>query len=519
MYERSAIVLERYFDRIFGFNKENNLKTNYENYCKIIEEVKEYEKTLKEEEKIIEKFDEVAQEIETIQKRQAELHESNVELETERNRLFNDLGENPNTIDNKLQEIEKVQEKNEEELRVLREKYVKALVIFMERQKERNRYSRIRRTTETNHIHQLKEANEKFKIIDGKDIQAFKKILDIDTKNLQEELLTLLSQNGKSEKVPFCKEVLEKATKERIEIALKEAELYKTIYEKNKKLLEELNSENIKLGRAEKIARDTSIKLTFLNAEKEYIIGFLDNERMTAMNGKKAHEKLMKEACENFLADMEQIHKLYELVMKETTGKATKKVYKELYNKTYLKDIQEKEKNFEEEVTNIKIQMGTLINSNYWRIEGMKNIYYVFQEEISEKLGKDLSEYQLEEIEDEGLSMMREIEEMYQEKQEEEEEFFEKEEFYEEEEDELEEEDNDYVDVEFDEEELDDEEEKWDDDEIWDEEEEEDDDWDEEDDEGITEDKIDQIIRNSRKPKNKKEDHPKKGLFGKLFKK
>ena len=31
MYERSAIVLERYFEKVFGFNKENNLKTNYEN--------------------------------------------------------------------------------------------------------------------------------------------------------------------------------------------------------------------------------------------------------------------------------------------------------------------------------------------------------------------------------------------------------------------------------------------------------------------------------------------------------
>ena len=35
MYERSAIVLERYFDKIFGENKENNLKTNYGNYTRI----------------------------------------------------------------------------------------------------------------------------------------------------------------------------------------------------------------------------------------------------------------------------------------------------------------------------------------------------------------------------------------------------------------------------------------------------------------------------------------------------
>ena len=41
MYERSAIVLETYFEGVLGFNKGNNLKTNYDNYKRIIEEIKE----------------------------------------------------------------------------------------------------------------------------------------------------------------------------------------------------------------------------------------------------------------------------------------------------------------------------------------------------------------------------------------------------------------------------------------------------------------------------------------------
>ena len=98
MYERSAIVLERYFDKIFGKNKENNLKTNYGNYTRIIEKLKEYQRIIEEEEKIIRKFDEVAVEMEKIQKEQSEIHESNLEMENERNKLFNDLGENPNTV-------------------------------------------------------------------------------------------------------------------------------------------------------------------------------------------------------------------------------------------------------------------------------------------------------------------------------------------------------------------------------------------------------------------------------------
>ena len=69
MYERSAIVLERYFEELFGFNKPNNLKDNYENYKTIIEEVREYQKTVKEEEKEMIKFDEAASKIQEIQKR------------------------------------------------------------------------------------------------------------------------------------------------------------------------------------------------------------------------------------------------------------------------------------------------------------------------------------------------------------------------------------------------------------------------------------------------------------------
>ena len=34
---------------------------------------------------------------------------------------------------------------------------------------------------------------------------------------------------------------------------------------------------------------------------------------------------------------------MYELITREISGKATKKAYKELYNKEYLKNIEEKE--------------------------------------------------------------------------------------------------------------------------------------------------------------------------------
>ena len=523
MYERSAIVLERYFEKVFGFNKENNLKTNYENYSKIIGEIKDYQKIIEEEEKVISKFDEVANEIEDIQNRQANLHESNLELENQRNRLFNDLSENPNTLDNRLQKIEEKIEKNNEELKELRERYVKAIVIFTERQKERNKYARTRRTAETNYMNYIDNANKMFEAINEKDIKIIQQFIGTDKEKTKQQIINIMIKNGESERIPFCKKVIERAVEARFNISEKEAELYINIFDRTKKILNEINNEDIKLSRAEKLLRDVSVKLAFLNAYKEYIVGFLDNERMTAINSKRAHEKLMEEACKNFDEDLAQIEKLYELIIKETTGKSTKKAYKELYNKNYLKEIKEKEKDFEQEVTNIKINIGTVINLNYWRIEGIKNIYQVFQEEITEKFSKDLSEFKIEEIEDFILPGNEiDSEKDYQE------DYFEEDndrEYDYDEEDETDEyydEDDDYE--EYDDKDDGDYEEDYDDD-IEDDYEDETEDEeilikDDENDDELTEDKLDEIIKNSRKKASiNKEKNNSKGLFGKLFKK
>lgn len=400
MYERSAIVLENYFTKILGFNKPNNLKTNYQEYTQMIDEIKEYQRIIQEEEKIILKFDEVASEIEEIQKRQTELHEQNFNLETARDQLFNDLSENPSSLDQKLKKIEDVLEKNNNELKEIREKYVKALVIFTERQRERNKYAKIHRTTEAEYLSHAKQAVKNFDEVDPKIIEIAKKFVELRKDNMKQELIDIMLKNGKNERIAFNNEVIKNAVDVRTDVAEKEVGLYLDVYERMKKLLLELNTGNIKLAKSEKLSRDVGVKIAFLNAEKEYIVSFLDNERITAINGRVIHDELMKEACKNFLLDIKQINNLYELIVKESTNKATKKAYKELYNKTYLKSIQEKERDFEQEVTSIKINIGTVINSNYWRIEGIKNIYNTFQEEVTDKFGKDLSEYKVEDLDE-----------------------------------------------------------------------------------------------------------------------
>ncbi len=536
MYERSAIVLERCFEKLFKFNQEINLKTNYINFSEIVEQIKEYQKTSIEEENVIGKFDEIAEKIEGIQKQQIKISEANLELETERNKLFNDLGENPNALDSKLNSIEKTLNANNETLRNLRSEYVEALVIFTERQKERNKYSRLRRKVEADHINNIKNANKEFEKIDVKDVQSLKKYINVDKEKKKKKIVNTMIKNGKNEKIPFNNAVIEKAVEARIDISEKEAEIYVSIYERMKKLLIELESENVKLSKSEKLLRDATVKLNFLNSKKEYIVGFLDNERLTAINGRNTHEELMEEACQNFELDIQQIDNLYELVLRETVGKSTKKAYNELYNKTYLRDIEQKERKFEQEITNLKVNMGTVINSNYWRIEGIKNVYNVFQEEISEKFEKDLSEYQIEEIEEPIINIEEEIEQEHNEKYENEndqyeedeeidEEYYDDDDEYEEYDDEDEYEDDDEYDDEYDdEEEYDDDDEYYDEyedseDELEDEEDEYDNDDDYEEDEDAWEEKMDTIIQKSKK-KNKKEQQEKKeqGLLNKWFK-
>lgn len=553
MYERSAIVLENYFSRIFGLNKVKNLRTNYEDYAQMIDEIKEYQRVIQEEENVIQKFDEAAAEIEEIQRRQHKLHDENLEIENQRDQIFNDLSENPSILDQKLQKLENKLEDNNIELKEIREKYVKSLVIFTERQKERNKYARIHRTTEGEYLNNAKLAVKNFDEIDENDIQQIRKFQTEDKKRYIQEITNIMLRNGKNERIPFDNLAIENAVNARMEIAQEEAGLYISIYERMKKLLIELNSGNIKLAKSEKVLRDASVKFDFLNAKKEYIVSFLDNERITAMNGKIIHESLMKEACRNFQVDIKQINNLYELVARETVGKATKKAYKELYNKTYLKDIQEKERDFEEEVTNIKINMGTVINSNYWRIEGIKNIYNTFQEEISEKFNKDLSEYRVEDINEENennISFTTNNEEQITNNNEEVEEDNienyikldkpnrniknedkkidedEYDDYYDDDYDEDIDYDEYYEDDDYDDEdeyddEYEDDDEYNDDIELQfdDDYEDEYDDEDTEEDDEITEEKLDNMIRKSRKNKkntNKKEG---KGLFGKLFRK
>lgn len=505
MYERSAIVLERYMEKILEFNKTYNLKRNNEMYNELINEIENYQIMTDRELKVIQEFDNTAKRIENLQQEQERLYKANRKLEDDRVQLFSDLGEDAKTLENKLKKIEDALEENNERLKQIREEFIQYLSDFSQKQKDRNKCEKAKRVGEAKHIEYIKRVNMEFAEIDVKDVVSLKDFVSSEKEKVKQEALDIMTKNGKNERVAFNQDVLKKAITTRIDIAEKEVECYVLVYDRMKKLLAETDSEAIKLNKYKKVLRDTSVKLAFLRAEKEYIVGFLDYERMTAISGTRVHKKMMIEACNNFELDMIQIKNLYELILKEVAGKATKKAYKELYNKTYLRNIEDKEKNFEEEVNNVNISMGTVINSNYWRIEGIKNLYTIFQEEVSEKFEKDLSEYRVEEIEEEESyyedNYDEEDNEEYEEDDYEEDEYDEEEEYEEDEYDD--EEEDEYKEVEYNGEEEQEEEKGKQEYDTFDE-----------------EDSIDAIIEKSRKkaiPKISKKEN--KGLFNKFFKK
>lgn len=397
MYERSAIVLEKNFNTILGFDQKTNLKTIYKDFKELTEEIEDYQQILEEEDKIINEFDKVANEIRKIQQEQKKLYKSNIKLEEDRNQLFDNLDEDPEIISKKLKKIEENVAENNKKLEELRDNYVTSLTNFAQKQEERNSCSRNRRTEEKKHLQIIEKTTNNLNDIDKSIIKDLKDLINSDCENEKQGIIEIMINNGKDERVPFNKDVIQNAVETRSDIAKKEAECYINAYEKTRRLIAEINNDDVKLDKYTKTLRDISVKMAFLKAKKMYIVSFLDNERMSAIHGLKAHKQLMEESCNEFKTDMEQFENLYSLILREIAGRSSKKAYKELYNKEYLKNIEEKEKNFEQEINNIKLHAGAIINSNYWRIDEIKNIYNVFQNEVSEKFGKDLSEFKLEE--------------------------------------------------------------------------------------------------------------------------
>ena len=101
MYERNAIIIERFFNNLFGYDIKNNIKANYEYYCELIDVSERYKTVTEEEEEIIIEYDIIANKIRDIQKKQEILNKKNSQLQQERNEVFENIEEDANLIQKK----------------------------------------------------------------------------------------------------------------------------------------------------------------------------------------------------------------------------------------------------------------------------------------------------------------------------------------------------------------------------------------------------------------------------------
>ncbi len=392
MYERNAIILERYFDKMFGYNQRNNIKTNFKDYIELVTCLEKYKNISDEEETIMQEYDSIANRIRDIQKEQENLNKKNTRLQTERGNLFQNISEDTGDIQKKLDSLNNNIQIVNDEIEENAKKFVEVVDEFDKKSIVRTNCGRTRRTIENEYNKKLNETLDNYQNIDMEIEKNAKKFVDTETTSIENELKESMKKNGEKEKIPFDLNVVAKAITVTIDIQKKETEIYASIYDKTNRLFTEIKNNSTKIEKHKKAIKDANSRLEFLNAIKEYLIQFLDNERLTVVNGKEEHATLMQEACKNLDEDLVQINNLYTLLLKEISKKITRKTYSELYKIEYLGDLEEKAEDFDNEIKKLNLPV-TIINPNYWRIEGMKKIYDVFYKCVTENYDRDLSEF------------------------------------------------------------------------------------------------------------------------------
>lgn len=399
MYERNAVIIERYFNDLLGHNKKNNLKTNFQNYIELVDNLEKYKNISEEEDTIMQEYDHIANKIREIQNNQQVLNKRNEKYQEERASLFEIIDENADSIQNKLININNNIDNLNQEINENAQKYVDIIAEFNEKSAVRTTCERNKRKIEGDYNHKLNETLDSYQDIDLNYEKKAKQFIEETNDAIKKELAEKIEKNGEKEKIPFDNDVIEKAISLSISIQKGETEILTYIYEKTNRLFVDIKNNTTKCEKYKKIIKDQKSKYEFLRAMQDYLIQFLDNERITSVNGKTEHQKLMQEACKSFDEDFAQISNLYLLLQKEIARKATKKNYSELYNVDYIKTLTKKAEEFDNEVKKLKIAL-TVINPNYWRIEGMQKIYDVFNQAVTENYDRDLSEY----LEDSNLN-------------------------------------------------------------------------------------------------------------------
>ena len=394
MYERNVIIIDKHFSNLFGYDKVHNLKNNSEHYFELINKLEDYQMISEKENNIMADFEKVANRIRETQKYQEILNKRNSKYLESRKELFENLDEDAEFLNSKFEKIQEEIDKNNNETKENIKNFVEEISEFNEKSEIRNKCGSERKIVESDYQRSLNITTDNFNNIDKEKLKEIKSFIKLQDKTIEKEnIKRKILKNGEKERIKFDNNAISKAIDVSTDIAEKRVGILLSIYDKTSKLLAEIKEDEIDIEKYKKNSRDSKSKLEFLSAIDDYLILFLDNERMNVMGGEKEHQKAMSEACDHLKCDLKEIQNMYSLLLKEMNGKASKKSYKELYHLEYLFDLQDEEKVFEKSISKINV-VGAVIYPDYWRIEGIEKIFDTFKRILTENYGKDLTEFE-----------------------------------------------------------------------------------------------------------------------------
>ena len=390
MYERNASVIDKYFGEKFGYRQTFNLKNNFANYCDLLDKINELKDKRNAEKTASLEYNETCQKLKDIQTKHKKLSDKIAENDYNRNLLFSNINDDVAGLKKCFEKIEGDIAKGQAEIDVLSKEFCECVAEYQSKKAVLEQIKSEREGIEQEYKAVFLKTKENYEKVNGDFVKYISKYTTDEIKKTKKELIDIITKNGAKEKIPFDTDVVSKAAEFATDVYKRIAEANVNIYDKTGKLIEEILGNSVKLSRHLKWRKDGVANIKFFDAEEQYLVQFLDNERIPVMHGAKIHRKLMLDACKAMVQDVEQMNNLYELILREIAGRSAKKAYKELYVVDYIDNIEREERTSKMDSTSI--ELATVINSNYWRIEGMRTVYNTFDSIVTELYEKDLDD-------------------------------------------------------------------------------------------------------------------------------
>ena len=205
MYERSAIVLERYFDTLLGYSSKYNLQDNFYNYCNLVEKLEKFQINYKKEVVAAQEFNKCVKKVKAIQAAQEKLYQRIVKLEYNRNLLFNNVEGKLDDTRRCIEKIEADVEKTNSAMKERKEELLENLVDYNERRHELAKCRKYKKMAENEYVEIFEKSQANFKGIISDTIEIAKAFAKFDDAG---QILEKLEENGKGEKISFNVDVM-----------------------------------------------------------------------------------------------------------------------------------------------------------------------------------------------------------------------------------------------------------------------------------------------------------------------